>query len=131
MCWAVIHIERKNSSHKIILKIRLFARRIEKKLIFVFCGNGTKFVGCLWSQEIFWVFVYLKYIYLNIIFIFPVINDHPKLDTSQVESLLKPMSKEEVYATVKFMKPYKAPSLCGFQPIFYQKYWHVASDVNI
>lgn len=46
---------------------------------------------------------------------FPIIDDHPKLDEFQANSLLRPVDNGEVYAAVKSMKPYKAPGLDAFQ----------------
>lgn len=50
---------------------------------------------------------------------FPIIDDHPRLDTLQGDSLLRLVNSEEVYTMVKSMKPYKALRLDNFQLIFY------------
>ena len=52
------------------------------------------------------------------------------LDLASKHALLEPVSKEEVWNALKFMKPFKAPGPDGFQPFFFKKYWHlVGNDV--
>ncbi|XP_056695214.1 uncharacterized protein [Spinacia oleracea] len=42
--------------------------------------------------------------------------------------LLRPFTKEEIYAALCQMDPCKAPGPDGMHAIFYQKYWHIVGD---
>ncbi|CAJ2635885.1 unnamed protein product [Trifolium pratense] len=53
---------------------------------------------------------------------------HPTVDEEGRQSLLRPVTKEEVYAALNSMKPYKAPGPDGFQCIFFKQYWHIVGD---
>jgi hypothetical protein len=53
---------------------------------------------------------------------------HPTIDEEGQNSLLRPVTKEEVSAALNSMKPYKAPGPDGFQCIFFKQYWHIVGD---
>lgn len=42
--------------------------------------------------------------------------------------LLKPFTKDEIYAALKQMHPCKAPGPDGMHAIFYQRFWHILGD---
>jgi hypothetical protein len=42
--------------------------------------------------------------------------------------LLRPVTKEEVFASLNSMKPYKAHGPDGFQCIFFKQYGHIVGD---
>jgi len=53
---------------------------------------------------------------------------HPIIDNLGKLSLTKPITKNEVFAALNSMKPYKAPGPDGFQCIFFKQYWHIVGD---
>lgn len=56
----------------------------------------------------------------------PILRDYfPEISTEEREKLARPFSSCEVLATLKDMKPYKAPGPDGFQSVFYQKFWNL------
>lgn len=53
------------------------------------------------------------------------IVNHPKED---IEALLKPVTKEELFQALRSMNSFKSPGPDGFQPLFFKHYWHVVGD---
>jgi hypothetical protein len=45
-----------------------------------------------------------------------------------VAGLMKPVTKDEVFAALSSMKPFKASSMDGFQPFFFKTYWDVVGE---
>jgi hypothetical protein len=52
----------------------------------------------------------------------------PTIEDIEKISLTKPITKNEVFATLNSMKPYKAPGPDGFHCIFFKQYWHIVGD---
>lgn len=52
----------------------------------------------------------------------------PKLCNSGVAELMKPVTEDEVLATLSSMKPFKGPDIDGFQPFFFKTYWDVVRE---
>lgn len=44
------------------------------------------------------------------------------------QKLLKPFTKDEIFATLQQMHPCKAPGPDGMHVIFYQRFWHIIGD---
>ena len=42
--------------------------------------------------------------------------------------LLKPVSKDEIFFTLKGMTSFNSPGIDGFQAFFFNQYWHVVGD---
>lgn len=51
-----------------------------------------------------------------------------RMNTEINSDLLKPYSKEEIYAALKQMHPCKAPGPDGMHAIFYQRFWIIIGD---
>jgi hypothetical protein len=51
-----------------------------------------------------------------------------KLCNSRVAGLMKAVAKDEVFAALSSMKPFKASSMDGFQPFFFKTYWDVVGE---
>jgi hypothetical protein len=52
----------------------------------------------------------------------------PKVSTEDNECLTAPISKEEIHTALMQMHPNKSPGPDGFNPAFYQHFWHVCGD---
>lgn len=52
----------------------------------------------------------------------------PHITEEGINTLLAPVTKEEVRRAVMAMHPFKAPGPDGFQNFFYKQYWHVVGD---
>lgn len=48
--------------------------------------------------------------------------------TEMYNLLTEPFKKEEVAVALKQMDPLKSPDLDGFNPNFYQSYWHIVCE---
>lgn len=51
-----------------------------------------------------------------------------QLKEEEIESLLAPITNEEIKQVVLNLNPHKVPGSDGFGPIFYQKYWHIIGN---
>jgi hypothetical protein len=52
----------------------------------------------------------------------------PKVSAEDNECLTATISKEEIYTALMQMHPDKSPGPDGFNPAFYQHFWHVCGD---
>ncbi|KAK2377607.1 hypothetical protein QL285_078261 [Trifolium repens] len=52
----------------------------------------------------------------------------PKVTEADNERLTAPISKEEIHTALMQMHPDKSPGPGGFNPAFYQNFWHVRGD---
>lgn len=49
----------------------------------------------------------------------------PQIDESGKDLLLKLVTKEDLYSTLKGMPSFNSLGVDGFQPFFFKSYWHV------
>ncbi|CAK8568525.1 unnamed protein product [Lathyrus sativus] len=52
----------------------------------------------------------------------------PTISADDNSKLLSPISKEELFNALSTMHPDKSPGPDGFNPAFYQKFWHLCGD---
>ena len=50
------------------------------------------------------------------------------ISSEKNEELMRPYTKDEVFAALQQMHPCKAPGPNGMHAIFYQKFWHIIGD---
>jgi len=55
---------------------------------------------------------------------------HPTIDEDAIHTLTRPVTKDEVTASLNSMKSYKSPGPDGFHCIFFKQYWHIVGDDN-
>lgn len=57
-----------------------------------------------------------------------LLEEYIPLPLDGVNSLLAPVTKDEVFFALRSMKSFKAPGPDGFQPFFFKNYWDIVGD---